>query len=627
MCSSPCVRPPQACLGFLIAVSIVVHHGFALAQATAPAADELMPAGIVTPATAAAEPRPFPRVFLGARLGLGELHLRIGETTTWGRSTAIEVWAGVALARSLVLFFQLYDARVFNPSSTFAELTALNFVGVGPGLKYYLTPQHLYLSASLLLARANLSNHPLERDIWGGEGSIDEDTRWGATGRFALGKEWQASPHWRLGLEGDALLGRMGHGPSWPVSDETSALKGFSLLFSATYHPASAPAAASAVRSPLPHTRRGLYLDVRLGIGMLEGRFGTAPASGTIWPIALAAGWSPTQRLVLFAGLSHGRLFSMDSNYFGLHGADLDSVGPGLKYYLTSSNLFLAGSAELARIGFRHDANPGTGYDSLETRHRGLVFRLTYGKEWWLSNRWGIGLAGEIMLGRMSYGDQAAYGPGGSYTPRQFSLYASMAYNHAAGDEADTSPTDATGAPLSPAQHHTHDGFYAGVRLGVGWLKISNTFDMTLSGWGQPFALSAGFAVTGNLILFGEFFGAQVRAPTVNSGWGLVDFDLMGLGPGVRYYLMPSNVFASCSLLVSELSYRDENPLDSRYGTSFVSSRGLTGRLSLGKELWISSNWGLGIAGELLLGRMGEPDGDGSWTARGLSVIASASFN
>jgi hypothetical protein len=613
------MRSSQAGIGLVLAVTIVVYQGVALGQPTAPPSNETTPAPTVTPVT---DLHPSPRVFLGASLGLGELHLRLGETNTWGRSTAIEAWAGVALARNLVLFFQFYDAHVFNPSSTYAELTALNLVGTGPGLKYYLTPHQLYLSASLLLTRANLSNP--ERDLWGGEDGIDENTRWGATGRLALGKEWQTSPHWRLGLQGDVLLGRMGHAPSWPVSDETSALKGFSLLFSATYHPASALAATSAVRSPLPHTRRGLYLDAHLGIGSFEGRFGSYPVSGIVWPIAVAAGWSATQRLVLVAGFSHGRLFSVDAGYYGLHDAALDTVGPGLKYYLTSSNLFLAASAELARLDFRHEESAGNG--SFHTRHRGVVLRLSYGKEWWLSNRWGIGLAGEVMLGRMSYGDEDSYGPGGSYRPEQFSLYASATYNHAAGDEADTSPTDETGAPLSLAQHHTHDGFYAGVRLGVGWLKLRGSSDTTLSGWGQPFALSAGFAVTRNLILFGEFFGAQIRNPTVDWGYGLVDFDLMGIGPGVRYYLMPSNVFASCSLLVSELGYRDEEPSDFRYGTNVGSQWGFTGRLSLGKEVWVSSNWGLGVAGELLLGRMTE-SGDRSFTVKALSVLASASFN
>jgi hypothetical protein len=149
--------------------------------------------------------------------------------------------------------------------------------------------------------------------------------------------------------------------------------------------------------------------------------------------------------------------------------------------------------------------------------------------------------------------------------------------------------------------------------------------DATISGWGRPFALSAGFALLPNLIVFGEFYSAQIRKPT--SYTRLVDSDLLAFGPGVTYYLMPSNVFASCSLLVAQLGYRDATPLDWRYGTNIGSNWGLAGRWAVGKELWASSNWGLGIAGELVLGRMRAPDVDSTLTIKGFSMIASASFN
>lgn len=113
----------------------------------------------------------------------------------------------------------------------------------------------------------------------------------------------------------------------------------------------------------------------------------------------------------------------------------------------------------------------------------------------------------------------------------------------------------------------------------------------------------------------------------------LVDLELVGVGPGATFYVPGINAFASFSASVSQVSYRNGSPLDTRYGTDVASGWGLTGRLVFGKEWWISSNWGLGLASEVLLGRMGrrdEPGYDGPtfhFTAKGCALLASASFN
>ncbi len=61
--------------------------------------------------------------------------------------------------------------------------------------------------------------------------------------------------------------------------------------------------------------------------------------------------------------------------------------------------------------------------------------------------------------------------------------------------------------------------------------------------------------------------------------------------------------------------------MDTIYGGESSSAWGLTGRFSVGKEWWVSSNWGLGLAGELLLGRMSDQ------SVSGASLFAVASFN
>jgi hypothetical protein len=168
-----------------------------------------------------------------------------------------------------------------------------------------------------------------------------------------------------------------------------------------------------------------------------------------------------------------------------------------------------------------------------------------------------------------------------------------------------------------------------GARLGVGWLQLKESgYDASISGRGWPFALSAGFAPTRSLVVFGEFYELQIRNPSSD----LVDLDLLAIGPGLSYYLMPINIFASCSLSLSQASYRNGTPLDTRYGTNVTSNWGILGRFSLGKEWWVSGNWGIGLAGELLLGRMGGKDqswqdGESHFTVKGYSLFATASFN
>lgn len=115
------------------------------------------------------------------------------------------------------------------------------------------------------------------------------------------------------------------------------------------------------------------------------------------------------------------------------------------------------------------------------------------------------------------------------------------------------------------------------------------------------------------------------------------DFDLQGFGPGLKYYLMPIDIFASGSLLVSRVSLQNGYAGDARVPLiiSETSPWGVTGRVSAGKEWWISADWGLGIAAEFLLGWMSGSTplptasgvGEDRYMVKGFSLLASASFN
>jgi hypothetical protein len=47
----------------------------------------------------------------------------------------------------------------------------------------------------------------------------------------------------------------------------------------------------------------------------------------------------------------------------------------------------------------------------------------------------------------------------------------------------------------------------------------------------------------------------------------------------------------------------------------------------VGKEWWVSDDWGLGVAAQLLLGSAKDPYSDAHWTSRGVAVMFSSTYN
>src|SRR5665811_847103 len=66
---------------------------------------------------------------------------------------------------------------------------------------------------------------------------------------------------------------------------------------------------------------------------------------------------------------------------------------------------------------------------------------------------------------------------------------------------------------------------------------------------------------------------------------------MQGIGPGIAYYFGPINLYLSGTLALSRFWTYDGN--GSRLDTSKI---GLSFELQVGKEWWVSRDWGLGIA-------------------------------
>jgi hypothetical protein len=376
------------------------------------------------------------------------------------------------------------------------------------------------------------------------------------------------------------------------------------------------------VPSAEPRPHRGLYLSPSLGMGELHLDFADRTVMGRTFSVGAELGIAVASNLIVYGELYEAHLFSPISNDEQLASANLLGFGPGLKYYVETTNLFLSGSLLFSQ--FRRNGTDSN-YAATEKSYWGAGGRFSVGREWSVSRGWSLGLAGEVLLARMRRNPESSFADKSESTAKGFSLLLSCGYSYPPTDAGEPSPSGDRGPPprpsFPPVGYHMHDGFYASARLGLGWLWVNTGSSALMSGRGFPFGLSVGFAPRQNLIVFGEFYEVPIFNPTSPVSGRFADLDLQGLGPGIKYYVMSKNMFLSGSLLISQLSFHNGIPSDPEYGISKTSDWGVTGRASVGREWWVSADWGLGLAGELVLGRME------GYTVKGGGILLSASFN
>jgi hypothetical protein len=81
------------------------------------------------------------------------------------------------------------------------------------------------------------------------------------------------------------------------------------------------------------------------------------------------------------------------SAYGGVSGTTtLAGIGPGIAYYFQPVNVFISGT--IAAMAFT--ATDSDGNNQIET-NTGVGFQGMVGKEWWIADEWGLGVAGEII--------------------------------------------------------------------------------------------------------------------------------------------------------------------------------------------------------------------------------------
>jgi len=161
----------------------------------------------------------------------------------------------------------------------------------------------------------------------------------------------------------------------------------------------------------------------------------------------------------------------------------------------------------------------------------------------------------------------------------------------------------------------------------------SEAGNVEYSGSGASIGVAGGYALTPQLIVFGQLLyagtsGTDVKMNGGNSTSTTYDVNVAGIGLGAASYFGP-NLFVSASVLLATATIDDSS------GHTVVSSKsGFGFDAIVGKEWWVSDNWGLGVSGQMILGRMKGKDPDlvlvgtvPDWSTLGFALLFSATYN
>ena len=195
-------------------------------------------------------------------------------------------------------------------------------------------------------------------------------------------------------------------------------------------------------------------------------------------------------------------------------------------------------------------------------------------------------------------------------------------------------PPPANYLPPPPPSFNVHNGFYLRLHLGAGFTSVTGTdaagSKFTISGGSGSFGIALGGAVAPNLIVFGNLFGTDISDPSgtvdgvdIGTAGSGTNANVSGIGVGVAYYIEPMNLYLSGTLAAMSFAFSDSNGRN-----VYESDVGFGLQGMVGKEWWISQDWGLGIAGELLAASMKDKtDPSITWTATAFSLLFSATYN
>jgi len=191
------------------------------------------------------------------------------------------------------------------------------------------------------------------------------------------------------------------------------------------------------------------------------------------------------------------------------------------------------------------------------------------------------------------------------------------------------SPAYAPQAYADPPGYHQYDGFYLRLLGGGGYLSNSFSgggYTVKLSGAAATIGVAVGGAIVPDLIIYGEFLDTIASSPKMDingqSGTASGSVDLIGFGPGLAYYLA-TNTYLSATLLFSKVQISDSKGNN----TQNASDMGVGGSGTIGQEWWVSTDWGIGLAGQFTYASMKVGGVDARWSSYAASLLFSATYN
>ena len=145
----------------------------------------------------------------------------------------------------------------------------------------------------------------------------------------------------------------------------------------------------------LPRTHDGLMLRLSGGFGFDSTELEDLELSGTGFDGNFAIGGMVGTNLAL-----HGTLWGWDVSDPDVEVGDIEgelqgnvsmwALGGGLTYYMMPTNIYFTGSLGMGKLNIEDE--DGDDYDT----DMGIALDLAVGKEWWVGNSWGLGVAGSM---------------------------------------------------------------------------------------------------------------------------------------------------------------------------------------------------------------------------------------
>jgi len=182
--------------------------------------------------------------------------------------------------------------------------------------------------------------------------------------------------------------------------------------------------------------------------------------------------------------------------------------------------------------------------------------------------------------------------------------------------------------PAAPSDGgHEHEQFFMRFMLGPSYLLATTSLsdqDLTVRGPGGTFQVALGYNIVPKLIVYAEVFDHITFGPDVSIGdsdpslEGLT-LGLTGIGAGLGYYL-PRNVCVSASASLVRLEATEGDASDR-------SDLGGGVNLVISKEWWVSRDWALGAALQVLVGSVPDDQVDDSWAVAAVGAGLSVTYD